>query len=93
MTSLADQLGVSSRGTQPQSLQQIHGFDPDKTASASGRVRHQPASVDHAIAKATTKPNEKIDKAQRRKTTGSNLRPALLVLVAAVILMVIGLKL
>lgn len=90
MTSLADQLGVYGRGASRQSLQQLPGFEP---ATTPGRVAHQPTAVDNALRKETATPNKKVDKAQRRKTTGSNLRPALVVLAVALILMVVGLKL
>lgn len=87
MTSLADQLGVYGRGTPLQS-----SGSADETAS-SGSARHQPSAVEKALAKAPEKRGQKIDKAQRWKNTGSDLRPALLVLVGAVILMLVGLKL
>lgn len=90
MTSLADQLGVYGRGASRQTRQQLPSFE---SAKAPGRVPHQPTAVDNALRESTATPDEKIDKAQRRKTTGSNLRPALVVLAVALILMVIGLKL
>ena len=87
MTSLADQLGVYGRGTPLQSPGSV-----DETP-ALGSARHQPSAVEKALAKTPEKKVQKIDKAQRWKNTGSDLRPALLVLVGAVILMIVGLRL
>lgn len=87
MTSLAEQLGVYGRGTPPQALGSSGETAPP------GPARHQPSAVENALAKAPEKKARKIDQAQRWKNTGSDLRPALLVLAGAVILMLVGLKL
>lgn len=88
MTSLADQLGVYGRGVGLRNL----GLGSGEVSGPSQPGPHQPTEVDHALAKVPANDVKKANKAQRWKNTGSDLRPALLVLAAAVVLMVIGLK-